>query len=72
MKYRYLLAALPFLGIYSGGTLAAGTTFVFGVPFLLVWNLFWMLATAAILAILYRLDSRDEAANAAARTGGEK
>jgi hypothetical protein len=72
MKLRYLLAALPFLGIYSGGALAAKTTFVFGLPFLLVWNLFWMGATAAILAIIYCLDSRDEAANAGAHTGGEK
>ncbi|MEM5315228.1 DUF3311 domain-containing protein [Paraburkholderia sp. JHI869] len=72
MKLRYLLAALPFIGIYSGGSLAASTTFLFGLPFLLVWNLFWMAATAAILAIIYCLDARDEAAHAGARSGGEK
>ena len=70
MKLRYLLAALPFIGVYSGGTLAASTTFLFGLPFLLVWNLFWMAATAVILATLYCLDSRDEAARASGRTGG--
>jgi hypothetical protein len=37
-----------------------------------VWNLFWMAATAAILAIIYYLDSRDEAARASERTGGEQ
>ncbi|WP_233885148.1 DUF3311 domain-containing protein [Paraburkholderia flagellata] len=72
MKLRYWLAALPFIGIYSGGTLAATTTFLFGLPFLLVWNLIWMVATAAILAIIYCLDTRDEAAHAGAGRGVEK
>jgi Outer membrane protein (porin) len=70
MKLRFLLAALPFIGIYSGGSLAAGTPLLFGLPFLLVWNLFWMAATAVILAIIYFLDTRDEAAQAAEQTGG--
>ncbi|CAE6760376.1 DUF3311 domain-containing protein [Paraburkholderia nemoris] len=70
MKLRFLLAALPFIGIYSGGSLAAGTPLLFGLPFLLVWNLFWMAATAVILAIIYCLDTRDEAAQAAEQTGG--
>ncbi|MFM0283040.1 DUF3311 domain-containing protein [Paraburkholderia sediminicola] len=69
MKLRILLAALPFIGIYSGGTLAARTPLLFGLPFLLVWNLFWMAATAGILAIIYYLDSRDEAAHASEHTG---
>ena len=70
MKLRFLLAALPFVGIYSGGSLAEHTPLLFGVPFLLVWNLFWMAATAAILAAIYCLDSRDETARASGRTGG--
>ena len=70
MKLRILLAALPFIGLYSGGSLAAHTPRLFGVPFLLVWNLFWMAATAAILALIYCLDSRDEAAGASERAGG--
>ena len=45
------------------------TPLLFGLPFLLVWNLFWMAATAGILAIIYYLDSRDEAARASERTG---
>ncbi|GJH20993.1 DUF3311 domain-containing protein [Caballeronia novacaledonica] len=72
MKLRILLAALPFIGLYSGGSLAAHTPLLFGVPFLLVWNLFWMAATAAILALIYCLDSRDEAANSGARAGGSQ
>ncbi|KXU82488.1 hypothetical protein CI15_33740 [Paraburkholderia monticola] len=64
MKLRILLAALPFIGLYSGGSLAAHTPFLFGIPFLLVWNLIWMVGTAAILALIYWLDSRDKSAGA--------
>ncbi len=72
MKLRILLAALPFIGIYSGGTLAAATPLLFGLPFLLVWNLFWMAATAGILAFIYCLDTRDEAAHASDPAGGRQ
>ena len=67
MKLRILLAALPFIGLYSGGSLAAHTPLLFGMPFLLVWNLIWMAGTAVILAIIYCLDSRDEAARSGKR-----
>jgi hypothetical protein len=72
MKIRIILAALPFIGLFSGGSLAAHTTFLFGMPFLLVWNLFWMGATAAILALIYHLDSRDAAAGARESAGGKQ
>ena len=72
MNLRVLLAALPFVGIYSGGTLATHIPMLFGVPFLLVWNLIWMAGTAAILAFIYFLDSRDEAARAGSKTEGER
>ncbi|AKM02258.1 MULTISPECIES: DUF3311 domain-containing protein [Burkholderia cepacia complex] len=61
MKFKLLLAALPFVGMVAGGSLAEGRPLLFGLPFLLVWNLFWMAATAAILAILFHLDERDAA-----------
>ncbi|RQT51245.1 DUF3311 domain-containing protein [Burkholderia cepacia] len=60
MKLKLLLAALPFIGMYAGGSLAEARPLLFGLPFLLVWNLVWMAATAAILAILFHLDERDE------------
>jgi hypothetical protein len=72
MKLRILLAALPFIGLYSGGSLAEHTPLLFGMPFLLVWNLFWMAGTAAILALIYCLDSRDEAARASEHAGGRQ
>ncbi|AOK07026.1 DUF3311 domain-containing protein [Burkholderia sp. AU19243] len=59
MKFKLLLAALPFVGMYTGGALAEVRPLLFGLPFLLVWNLLWMAATAAILAILFHLDERD-------------
>ncbi|ABB12588.1 hypothetical protein BLA18112_05060 [Burkholderia lata] len=61
MKLKLLLAALPFVGMYAGGSLAEVRPLLFGLPFLLVWNLVWMAATAAILAILFHLDERDAA-----------
>lgn len=61
MKLKLLLAALPFVGMYAGGSLAEARPLLFGLPFLLVWNLVWMAATAAILAILFHLDERDAA-----------
>ena len=67
MKLKLLLAALPFVGMYAGGSLAEARPLLFGLPFLLVWNLVWMAATAAILAILFHLDERDAAR--AGRTG---
>ena len=71
MKLRFLLAALPFLGVYAGGTLAAHRPLLFGMPFLLSWNLIWMVAAAAILAVMHGLDSRDEA-SAPAATGARQ
>lgn len=70
MKLRLLLAALPFIGMYSGGTLAEHLPMLFGMPFLLSWNLIWMAGTAAVLAFILYLDTRDEAMNAANRNGG--
>ncbi|WP_175891016.1 DUF3311 domain-containing protein [Burkholderia cepacia] len=61
MKLKLLLAALPFVGMYAGGSLADARPLLFGLPFLLVWNLVWMAATAAILAILFHLDEREAA-----------
>ncbi|VWB65611.1 hypothetical protein BAR24066_03052 [Burkholderia arboris] len=67
MKFKLLLAALPFVGMYAGGSLADARPLLFGLPFLLVWNLIWMAATAVILAILFHLDERDADRNG--RTG---
>ncbi|MFT4064513.1 DUF3311 domain-containing protein [Paraburkholderia sp.] len=69
MKLRLFLAALPFVGMYSGGSLAAHLPMLFGMPFLLSWNLIWMAGTAAVLALILHLDTRAEATNADSGTG---
>jgi len=72
MKLRLFLAALPFVGMYSGGTLAAHLPMLFGMPFLLSWNLIWMGGTAAVLALILYLDTRAEAINADRSTAGRQ
>ena len=52
MKLRLFLAALPFVGMYSGGTLAEHLPMLFGMPFLLSWKLIWRGGTAGVLALL--------------------
>jgi hypothetical protein len=71
MKIRLFLAALPFIGMYSGGSLATHWPMLFGMPFLLSWNLIWMAGTAAVLALLLYLDTRAEAGNPENATGGQ-
>ncbi len=51
------LALLPFLGILVGTPLLNRVTpFVLGFPLILAWLVFWVLATAAIMALIYRTD----------------
>jgi hypothetical protein len=57
MKLQHGLAALPFLGILVGIFFANRTEpFVLGLPFALFWVTLWVVLTAAIMAVIYRLD----------------
>ena len=57
MKLQHGLAALPFLGILVGIFFANRTEpFVLGLPFALFWVTLWVLLTALIMAVVYRLD----------------
>ncbi len=51
------LAALPFLGILVGTAFfdRADPAFL-GLPLILVWLVSWVVATCAIMAIVYRCD----------------
>ncbi len=54
---RISLAALPFIGILGGAGLAnRAEPFVFGLPFLMAWIVGWVVASSAIMAIVYALD----------------
>jgi hypothetical protein len=60
MKLQHGLATLPFLGILVGIFFANRTEpFVLGLPFALFWVTLWVLLTAAIMALIYRLDHHD-------------
>jgi xanthosine utilization system XapX-like protein len=51
------LALLPFLGMLVGPFFVNRVTpYVLGMPFLLAWFVAWILLTAAIMAVIFRLD----------------
>lgn len=55
MKPIYWLAALPVIALFSGGWLTGvAPTFVLGIPFLLFWNVLWMVLTGLILMLIDR------------------
>jgi hypothetical protein len=51
------LALLPFLALLVGPFfLNRVTPYVLGMPFLLAWMVLWILLSAAIMAVIFRLD----------------
>lgn len=57
MKAYYLLGVLPFLAILVGtGFVNKVEPYVFGLPFLMFWFLFWTVMTAVIMGIIFKLD----------------
>jgi hypothetical protein len=60
MKLQHMLAALPFIGILGGIFFANRVEpYVLGLPFALFWVTLWVLLTAGIMAVIYRLDHRE-------------
>ncbi len=59
MKLTHALSALPFLGILGGIFFSNRVQpYVLGLPFALFWVTLWVLLTALIMGIVYRLDHR--------------
>jgi hypothetical protein len=57
------LAILPFVALLVGPFFVnRATPHVLGMPFLLAWLVAWILLTAAIMAVIFRLDpaNRDD------------
>jgi hypothetical protein len=55
-----LLALLPFLAMLAGPFFVNRVTpYIFGMPFLLAWLVAWIVLTAAIMAVIFRLDSEN-------------
>ncbi|MFK0379252.1 DUF3311 domain-containing protein [Pandoraea sp. NPDC090278] len=74
MKPVHCLAALPIAAFYSGGWLAehVGTRLA-GLPFLMTWNIVWLLLTSVIMLVMFRFDgSRDAAQRTAQQVAGER
>ncbi len=62
---RIALASLPFIGILGGAGLANRTEpFVLGLPFLMAWIVLWVVASSAIMAVVYALDPVNRGASA--------
>ena len=52
-----LLGAIPFVGILGGIFLADRVTpYILGMPFILFWAVLWVVASSAVMAVVYRLD----------------
>ncbi|MDR3101347.1 MAG: DUF3311 domain-containing protein [Paraburkholderia sp.] len=52
-----LLAALPFIGILIGVPFVNRTEpLVLGMPLVLAWIVMWVVLTAAIMGLVYKLD----------------
>jgi Protein of unknown function (DUF3311) len=59
VKLTHALSALPFLGILGGIFFVnSAEPYVLGLPFALFWVTLWVILTALIMAIVYRLDHR--------------
>jgi hypothetical protein len=66
VKVHHVLAGLPFAGILVGMFFANSVEpYVLGLPFAMFWVVMWVLLSAPLMALVYRLDTRDRAARAA-------
>ena len=62
MKVQHVLAALPFVGILVGMFFANSVEpYVLGLPFAMFWVVMWVVVSAGLMAVVYRLDARDRA-----------
>jgi Protein of unknown function (DUF3311) len=59
VKLTHALSALPFVGILGGIFFSNRVQpYVLGLPFALFWVTLWVILTALIMAVVYRLDHR--------------
>ena len=64
---RFGLAAIPWVAVLVGTPFANKVDpFIFGMPFLLVWVVFCVIATSICMAIVYATDPRNRADDPAA------
>ena len=57
MKLHQLLAIIPFIGLLGGVPFVNKVTpYVFGMPFVLFYIVFWVVITSGIMALVFKLD----------------
>jgi hypothetical protein len=62
MKVQHAIAAVPFVGILVGMFFANSVEpYVLGLPFAMFWVVMWVVVSSGLMAVVYRLDSRDRA-----------
>jgi hypothetical protein len=62
MKVQHAIAAVPFVGVLVGMFFANSVEpYVLGLPFAMFWVVMWVVVSAGLMAIVYRLDTRDRA-----------
>src|SRR4029079_1646434 len=60
MQVQHVLEGPPFLGILVGMFFANSVEpYVLGLPFAMFWVVMWVVLSAGLMAIVYRLDSRE-------------
>ena len=68
LRSYHLLAALPAIGLLAGVPLANRIEpYVLGLPFLLFWIVAWVVATSAIMWLIWTLDRARARAEGAKR-----
>jgi hypothetical protein len=62
MKVQHVIAGLPFVGILAGMFFVNSVEpYVLGLPFAMFWVVMWVVVSAGLMAVVYRLDTRDRA-----------
>jgi hypothetical protein len=57
LKLYHLLAIIPFIGLLGGISFANKVTpYVFGLPFILFYVVFWVVMTSVIMYFIFKLD----------------
>jgi hypothetical protein len=60
MKVQHIIAAVPFAAILVGMLFVNSVEpYVLGLPFAMFWVVLWVVVSAGLMAVVYRLDARE-------------
>lgn len=61
---KFVLAALPFIGILGGvGFANRVEPYVVGLPFFLFYTVLWIVLTGILMGIVYKIDPKNKEEN---------